>query len=204
MVMKQNPISAYFDVVGGLGRRLEASDAAGAALAIEPALDWALAHARDAHEAGRKIIFVGNGGSASIASHMAIDYSKNAGLRAIAFNDAAALTCLGNDVGYDNVFAKQVELYGAAGDMLVAISSSGNSANIVNAARAARQGDISVLTLSGFKPDNRLRKLGDVNFYVPNNLYGFVELSHLAICHAILDIASGWQADGVMPRYMTA
>ena len=110
MVMKQNPIAAYFDIVGGLGRRLEASDAAGAPLAIEPALDWALAHAREAHEAGRKIIFVGNGGSASIASHMAIDYSKNAGLRAIAFNDAAALTCLGNDVGYDNVFAKQVEL----------------------------------------------------------------------------------------------
>ena len=204
MAQTPNQIAAYFDVVGGLGHRIEATDATGAGLAVEKALDWALARARQAHDAGRKIIFVGNGGSASIASHMAIDYSKNAGLRAIAFNDAAALTCLGNDVGYDNVFGKQVELYGAAGDLLIAISSSGNSANIVNAALAARRGGIGVLTLSGFKPDNRLRKLGDVNFYVPNNLYGFVELSHLAICHAILDIASGWQADGVMPRYMTA
>ena len=78
---------------------------------------------------------------------------------------------------------------------------SGNSANIVNAAHAARHGEIEVLTLTGFAPDNRLRALGDVNLYVPNGLYGFVEISHLTLCHAILDVAMGWRAEGGGPVY---
>ena len=59
-------------------------------------------------------MFVGNGGSAGICSHLAIDFSKNGGLRAMAFNDPSALTCLGNDLGYENVFAKQIEFHGRA------------------------------------------------------------------------------------------
>ena len=73
-------------------------------------------------------MFVGNGGSAGIASHLAIDFSKNGGLRSLAFNDASALTCLGNDLGYENVFAKQIDFHARAGDLLIAISSSGRSA----------------------------------------------------------------------------
>ena len=83
-------------------------------------------------------MFVGNGGSAGIASHLAIDFSKNGGMRAMAFNDPSALTCLGNDLGYENVFAKQIEFHGRAGDLLIAISSSGRSPNILNAVKAAR------------------------------------------------------------------
>ena len=84
--------------------------------------------------AGNKLIFVGNGGSAAItASHMATDYSKNGNIRALALNDSSMLTCLGNDLGYDRVFAKQIELHARAGDLVIAISSSGRSANILNA-----------------------------------------------------------------------
>lgn len=139
-----------------------------------------------------KAMFVGNGGSAGIAGHLAIDFSKNGGVRAVTFNDASSLTCLGNDLGYDQVFAKQVEMQAFAGDVLIAISSSGNSANILNAARAAKTLKCDVVTLSGFSPDNALRKLGDVNFFVDTAVYGFAETAHQAILHAILDTAMGW------------
>ena len=194
-------IEGYFATLGALGNDLKASDATGTPLSLSTALEWSIARTQDTKSNGAKILFVGNGGSAAIASHMAIDYTRNGGFSALAFNDGAALTCFSNDLGYEQVFAQQVELHGRAGDLLVAISSSGNSANIVNAVEAARTGGVDVLTLSGFAPDNRLRGLGDVNIYVPNSLYGFVEIAHLAVCHAILDIAMGWRAEGASPVY---
>ena len=138
-------------------------------------------------KAGGKIIFIGNGASASIASHMSTDYWKNGGMRAIAFNDAALLTCLSNDCGYENVFGKSVEMFADEGDILVAISSSGESENILNGVYAARKQGAHVVTLSGFKPDNPLRSMGDINFYVPDEEYGPVEIMHLSITHCILD-----------------
>ena len=138
-------------------------------------------------QAGGKIIFIGNGASASIASHMSTDYWKNGGMRAIAFNDAALLTCLSNDCGYENVFGKSVEMFADEGDILVAISSSGESENILNGVYAARKQGVHVVTLSGFKPDNPLRSMGDINFYVPDEEYGPVEIMHLSITHCILD-----------------
>ena len=146
------------------------------------------------HHHDRKIMFIGNGGSAGIASHLAIDFSKNAGLRAQAFNDAAALTCLGNDLGYENVFAEQIKSHAKLGDLLIAISSSGRSENILGAVKAARNRCCNVITLSGFGSRNRLRRMGDLNFYVPSHRYGLVEIAHLALCHAALDIGMGWKA----------
>ena len=142
-----------------------------------------------------KVMFVGNGGSAGIAGHLAIDFAKNGGVRAVTFNDASSLTCLGNDLGYDQVFAKQVEMQGFAGDVLVAISSSGASPNILNAVKAASAIGCEVVTLSGFAEDNPLRAMGDVNFFVDSAVYGFVETAHQAVLHAILDTAMGWTAD---------
>ena len=147
--------------------------------------------ARKSHAAGNKLIFVGNGGSSAIASHMATDYSKNGDVRALALNDSAMLTCLGNDLGYDRVFAKQIELHARAGDLVVAISSSGRSANILNAVKAARAAGCAVVTLSGFSAENPLRRLGDINFFINSDRYGFVEIGHLTICHAILDFICG-------------
>ena len=113
-------------------------------------------------------------------------------MRALAFNDASALTCLGNDLGYQNVFAKQLEFHAHAGDLLIAISSSGCSPNILAAVAAARTANVGVVTFSGFGRDNELRRAGDLNFYVRSSEYGFVEVAHLSLCHAILDLDMGW------------
>jgi len=190
-------IDAYFGLLGRLGPASQVTDETGRPLAIEAAFDLFIRQTRAAHDAGGKMMFVGNGGSAAIASHMAVDYSKNGGLRSLAFNDGAMLTCLGNDLGYENVFAKPVELYGKADDILIAISSSGKSPNILNAVAAARRVGCRVVTLSGFGAENPLRRTGDINFYVSNDQYGFVELTHLALLHAMLDLAMGWQPAAV-------
>lgn len=165
----------------------ETSDSSGRFFPIDDAVEWAALTARATHDRGNKLIFIGNGGSAGIASHMAIDYSKSGNLRALAMNDASMLTCLGNDYGYEQVFAKQIEFHARPGDLLVALSSSGRSANILNAARAARGMDCTVMTLSGFAPDNPLRAMGDMNFFLASDSYVFVEVGHMALCHAILE-----------------
>lgn len=182
-------VGDYFNTIATVGRSSVASDAAGHPLDLDEAVKWVQETARSAHQRGNKLMFIGNGGSAAIASHCAIDYSKNGDLRSLAFNDGAALTCLGNDLGFENVFAKQMELHARAGDLLIAISSSGNSPDIRKGIEAAKRAGCHVATLSGFTPDNAIRSMGDVNFYVANKQYGFVEIVHLSLCHAILDLA---------------
>ncbi len=193
-------IAHYFAALARLGSAAIVTTQNGAAATLDELASWTIATARAAHAGGKKLMFIGNGGSAAIASHMAVDYSKNGGMRALAFNDSAFLTCLGNDFGYEQVFARQIELHANPGDLLVAISSSGQSANILNAVAAARARHCSVLTLSGFAADNPLRRLGDYNLYLPSLSYGFVEIAHLAVCHCILDTAMGWTADPAPDR----
>lgn len=134
----------------------------------------------------KKLIFVGNGGSAAIASHQAVDFWKNGGVKAITFNDASLLTCIGNDCGYENVFSEPVERFAEPGDVVLAISSSGRSPNILKAVTAAHSVGSRVITFSGFTADNPLRRAGDVNFFVPVRAYGLVEVSHLILIHAML------------------
>lgn len=189
-------IEGYVDNLSSVVRTATATDVHGKQVALDFAIEWSVGAARTATDQGGKIMFVGNGGSAAIASHMATDYTKNGGLRAWAMNDASMLTCLANDYSYDQVFAKQIEFHGRPGDMLVAISSSGRSANILAAVKAARKLGCTVLTLSGFKPDNPLRKNGDMNLYLDSAAYGYVEVGHLALCHAILDYSMEWARDG--------
>jgi D-sedoheptulose 7-phosphate isomerase len=198
--MTEVRLEAYFGSLSRAAEGAEATDQMGRPMPLGEAVDWAMARARKAHGDGNKLIFIGNGGSAGIASHLAIDYSKNGGIRALAFNDGAALTCLGNDLGYEQVFAKQIELHGRPGDLLVAISSSGRSPNILNAVAAAWETGMDVLTFSGFRSDNPLRAAGNVNLYVPSTEYGFVEIGHLTLGHAILDLAMGWGEDAADPR----
>lgn len=138
-------------------------------------------------KAGKKVIFVGNGGSASIASHMQTDFLKNAQVPALAFNDSSLLTCLSNDYGYKYVFEKPLAMMAAKGDILFAISSSGKSENILRAVSKAKEKGCDVITLSGFSPANSLRKKGMINFYAHSCSYGDVEIAHLAILHSIVD-----------------
>jgi len=190
-----NELDSYFRELARALEEVKCTGPRGETLSRAEAYDRALALSVEAAERGNKLMFIGNGGSAGICSHMAIDYSKNGGLRSLAFNDGAALTCLGNDLGYENVFAKQVEFHGCAGDLLIAISSSGRSPNILNAVAQARAQGLAILTLSGFAADNPLRRQGDLNFYLPDSNYGFVEIGHLTLLHAVLDIAMGWKPD---------
>ena len=138
-----------------------------------------------------KILLVGNGGSAAIAEHMAIDLTKNAGLRAVTVSGTPTLTTFANDFGYDKVYQKGVEAFGDAGDVLIAISSGGTSKNILNAVAAARSKGMKVITLSGFDGDNPLRKSGDINFWVNSRAFGYVEMVHNLLIHYINDAIIG-------------
>ena len=139
-------------------------------------------------ECDQKLFFIGNGGSAAIAIHMTADFMKNGGMKTCSMYDGALVTCLGNDYGYEYIFSKQVERFGEEGDLLVAISSSGNSPNIVNGVSAAKTNGMKVITLSGFKDDNKIRQMGHYNLYVPIEHYGIVESIHNLILQEIVDV----------------
>ncbi len=136
---------------------------------------------------GNEVFFIGNGGSAGIAVHMTADFLKNGKMRTHSMFDPATITCLANDYGYEHVFSKQLEIVANPGDLLVAISSSGNSPNIINAAEMAKKMGCQVITFTGFKPDNKLRQMGDINVYVPCMEYGIVESIHNMILQQIVD-----------------
>lgn len=198
-------VRRYFTALSGYLTDTTVTTRSGQGLDMAEAVNQVIALARRTHATGNKLIFIGNGGSAAISSHMATDYSKNGDVRAMALNDASMLTCLGNDLGYERIFAKQIELYARADDLVIAISSSGRSANILNAVKAAHASKCAVVTFSGFTSDNPLRRLGDLNFYINSDRYGFVEIGHLTICHAILDFICGLRVpEGMMPTGATA
>jgi D-sedoheptulose 7-phosphate isomerase len=122
-----------------------------------------------------------------MASHIAVDLTKVAGVRAINFNEADLLTCLANDYGYEHWVEKALEYYADPIDLVVLISSSGVSSNIVNGARQARQMKLPIITFSGFDADNVLRKLGDLNFWVESHAYNIVEMTHHIWLLALVD-----------------
>jgi len=134
-----------------------------------------------------RIFFIGNGGSNSICSHMMEDFAKIAGYPTFSFSDAALITCFANDYGYERAMAEWLKIHFKEGDLLVAISSSGESPNILNAVNVVRERNGQVITLSGFKEGNKLRKLGAINFYLGISNYGIVECFHQVILHIILD-----------------
>lgn len=189
----QDRLGFYFDTLFKVTREAECTAASKGSITLDAAFQEVCNLCHSAHDNGNKIMFIGNGGSMGIATHMAVDFSKAGGMRATALGDAAVLTCLGNDTGYENVFARQIEWHGRAGDVLIAISSSGKSPNILNGVHAARSQGAKIVTFSGFQHDNPLRQEGDINFYVRALEYGFVEVAHQAILHAILDIDVGWK-----------
>lgn len=133
----------------------------------------------DVKARGKKLIFAGNGASASISSHAATDYTQHAKVRAVAFNDHNLITAFGNDYGYEHWVARALEAYADPGDVVVLISSSGSSPNIVNAARYTHERDLRCVTFSGFSPNNPLRALGQPSFWLDCNAYNVVESTHL-------------------------
>lgn len=166
---------------------IEATDESSHSILLEEALENTINMIMECSEAGGKLIFIGNGGSAAIASHMATDFWKNGGIKATSFNDSVLLTCISNDHGYKHVFEKPMDMFAESKDILIAISSSGQSENILRGVFAAQEKQMKIVTFSGFKADNLLRAKGDINFYVPSSEYGHVEVLHHSLCHTLID-----------------
>jgi D-sedoheptulose 7-phosphate isomerase len=139
-------------------------------------------------EEANNIFFIGNGGSNSVCSHMMEDFAKIANKPSFAFSDAALITCFSNDYGYDNAMMEWLKIYFKKGDLLVAISSSGKSNNILNAVDYVQTiSDAKIITLSGFDVSNPLKGKGNLNFHIENSSYGIVECFHQIILHIIVD-----------------
>jgi len=177
----------YFEKLRKIIYKVEVTQIAGGDISLDEAIPKVASLIITTNKKGNKAIFVGNGGSAAVASHTVTDFLKNAEVSAITFSDPSLLTCLSNDLGYENVFRKPIEMLAKKEDVMFAISSSGESQNILNAAIAAKNKGCFLITLSGFKENNPLRGLGSINFYVPSDSYGNVELIHSIICHWLTD-----------------
>ena len=136
---------------------------------------------------GGKLIIAGNGGSAAMASHVAVDFTKAAGVRAINFNEADLITCFANDYGYENWLVKAIEAYVEQEDLVILISSSGKSPNIINAANYCKSQSLSLITFSGFESNNPLRLLGDINLWADSREYNIVEMAHHIWLLSIVD-----------------
>lgn len=183
-------IEALNNVIGGMTCRSERQRGIGAEDAFARWRSLTLAVRRS-----RKTVYlVGNGASASMASHMAADLAKNARLHTEVFSDLSLITAISNDMGYEHVFSEPLSRRARPGDMLVAISSSGRSPNVLKAVEVARRRRLTVVTLSAMDEDNPLRRKGTLNFYIPAKTYGCAETGHAAILHYWMDLM---QAAGV-------
>ena len=165
----------------------QVTDSTGARLDTEESMQGLLKLLRELRSRNGSVYVVGNGGSASVASHSVTDFVKVAKLRATTLHDASLITCMANDFGYENAFAQILGTVALPGDALLAISSSGNSPNIRNAASVACRKGCSVVTLSGFAADNPLRSAGDLNIWLDSHDYGMVEIGHQFVLHNLAD-----------------
>ena len=146
---------------------------------------------QDARETGKQIFVIGNGGSAAAASHMVCDFGKNTRqpgknrMRAICLNDnIPSVMAYANDEGYDVIFSEQLLALGKPGDILIAISGSGNSANILKALETAHQMQIKVIGLTGFK-GGKMKAMTDICLVVPSDSMEMIEDVHLIINHIL-------------------
>jgi D-sedoheptulose 7-phosphate isomerase len=155
----------------------------------EEGLNSAVRIIKDLIHANKNLFIIGNGGSSGIASHAANDFINMCGLKCQTFHDISVLTCMTNDYGYDVTYQKLLENFSNENDCLIAISSSGNSLNIINATEKFRELNPKgkIITLSGFSQDNQLRNKGDLNFWIDSKSYGIVEIAHQFILHFFAD-----------------
>lgn len=180
--MWQGYISRVLAVLSGL----VVTDAAGDVIQPDEGFDRWVKLALN-KRSGFSIHMIGNGASASLASHFAADITKNCGIGAGVFTDPALLTALSNDHGYENAFAIALTRYANAGDLIVCISSSGKSPNILNACAEATRMGVNIVTISAKKPDNSLRSSGLLNFYVDGPTFSLAESAHAVILHHWID-----------------
>lgn len=133
---------------------------------------------KDTSKKKKKIILVGNGGSAAMCSHVSVDLTKQCGIRAINFNEADLITCFGNDYGYENWIMEAIKKYHDSGDLVILISSSGNSQNHIVAAKYCKKKKINLVTFTGFDGKNKLSKFGKYNFHLDSKNFNQIEMVH--------------------------
>jgi D-sedoheptulose 7-phosphate isomerase len=182
--------TSYFKHVYDLLLSAQVTDEHGAVLSLDEGTSKAVEMILSVESDLGKVMLIGNGGSAAIASHMQCDLCNSVGIRAMVFYETPLLTALSNDHGYGRAFEPPVELWANTSDLLLAISSSGQSENILRAVQAAAKRGCQIITLSGFSDDNPLRRMGLLNFYIASQDYGYVELAHSALTHFLTDRAT--------------
>jgi len=201
LAKSSSSVESWADYVGTASacvRNVSVTIADGTAIEVSEGFRRWIAIARDGRDAGQRMYFIGNGASAMMASHFAADACKNAGLSAMAFNDASLLTAIANDLAFEEIFALPLRQLGRPGDVVVAISSSGNSPNVIRALDVARSLPAKIVTSSGKSVDNQARARGDLNFYVAADRYGWVECAHQLILHYWLDQYLNLHGDGAV------
>ena len=140
----------------------------------------------------KKILIFGNGGSAAIASHFSIDLTKNAKIRCTNYNESDLITCFSNDYGYERWVEMAIKYYGNKGDVLIVISSSGKSKNIINGCIAAKKKKfLKIITLTGHSINNPVKKLGDINLWVNSKAYNYIENIHQFWLLSLVDLVIG-------------
>lgn len=179
---------SYLDDLAATLLALEATCENGARIDADAAYAQLAGWVRECAAAKRRVYFVGNGASASMASHFSTDLAKMAGAPTEVFTDPALITATGNDMGYAESFAFPLRQRMLEGEVLVAISSSGNSPNAVQAVKAARELGGRAVTFTAMRPDNAMRALGHLNFYIPAATYGMAESGHAAMLHHLIDL----------------
>jgi len=181
--LQAQTISDYLQMLDQLLHQVEVTDLAGTTLSLEEGANRAIGMITAVKPNSGKVMLGGNGGSSAIVSHVQNDLSEAAGVRSMVFTEEPVLTARANDFGYGSVFERPIELWAEPADLMVTVSSSGQSENILRALRMAREKKCDLITFSGFKPDNPSRSLGDLNFYVPSSVYGYVETVHMSLIH---------------------
>lgn len=180
-------ITNYLQTTVRLFSEMAVTDQDGMAISLDEGAQRAADLILKASSQGAKILVAGNGGSAATASHLHNDFCKAAGIRCLIFNDFSLLTALANDDGYECVYERPMDMWAFKGDILIAISCSGLSENILRMVKIAIRKNCSIITFTGFKAQNTLRRLGHLNFYIASEVYGYVEVAHSILAHYLTD-----------------
>ncbi|MBI2264654.1 MAG: SIS domain-containing protein [Armatimonadetes bacterium] len=186
----ERKVTDYFRKLSELLLSLQVTDGEGGTLSLENGVERAVEMVLSFKSAPGKVIIIGNGGSASTAGHLQNDFFNLVGIRAMVVTEAAQLTAISNDFGYGSCFERPVKQWADIGDLLIAISGSGKSENVLRAVQAGIARGCKVITCSGIGENNPLRRMGHLNFYVPSRYYGYVELAHSALAHYLIDAAA--------------
>ncbi len=178
----------YFDLIRKALADQIVTDRDGREMSVDRSLEIWADKAYEIREKTKGLLFFcGNGASETMAEHMSHDWFQNAEVNTTTVSETSHITAISNDYGYEDVYSYRVKRILSERDMFIGISSSGNSPNIVKAISAAKENGAFTISVTGKKPDNKLRTMGDLNFYVPLSTYGEVESAHAVLLHAALD-----------------